>query len=723
MLTIASRQFQFGPHIFATHDQPNSPAAPFFLAGPQMYVVGWNNGTLAPIGAEHLVGNMGGIWVHPMKVGEGVTVAFSDDQGTVLNNQPATLTEGLSQLEWRYTSGPLRIYQTAFVAEDAPLFVIQLKLMNTAKTPFAGELLADFHLKLLGCWFGGLHTQGGEYWAEGAVVRGTDRAWRGRWGVVCGASLQPNQILIEPNQDGCCALFRYPLMLQPGEHQTIDLLVAGDNQHGDAGALATFQQWVGRSAELLADKRARLEQLALQQVQFYSPDPLLDRSFALAVANLHLLSTAYPSLPPYFLAGIPEYPQLFGCDTEYTIPGATAVGFASLARSSLQALAHYAQQACGRVPHEVTTNGRVFHPGNTQETPQFSIAVWDYLRWSGDLAFLREVYPLCREGVEEYMPALWGGHGQFYPIGDGMVERLGMGSRKLDSTCYLFQALEALEAMATVLGYERDAEHYRSWRTTLAEHFEHDWWLEDEQMYADSLHSDLRPQLDGHWTVMLPLQIGMANPERARRAMARIEAEWVNQWGLVHTRHKEELVWTLPTGLLALTAFRLQRPELGVKLLRNIGVTAEYGTLGTLKELIPIGLCFVQLWSAGLLIQGITEGLFGMQPRAHQQQVIFDPQLPAGWETATLRGVSVGEHRLDCTLQPMSATIAHRSGPNALEICYFLPAGAGPLAAASGVSEHTIAERRAIWARIMPGSQITINAESHQTQVAIVPVR
>src|SRR5256885_12572497 len=42
----------------------------------------------------------------------------------------------------------------------------------------------------------------------------------------------------------------------------------------------------------------------------------------------------------------------------------------------------------------------IFHPGNTQETPQFAAACYDYFRWTGDSAFLRQVYPLCKEGVD-----------------------------------------------------------------------------------------------------------------------------------------------------------------------------------------------------------------------------------------------------------------------------------------------------------------------------------
>jgi len=333
----------------------------------------------------------------------------------------------------------------------------------------------------------------------------------------------------------------------------------------------------------------------------------------------------------------------------------------------LPLLAAYGRRACGRIPHEVTTNGRVFNPGNIQETPQFAVACWDYLRWSGDTAFLEQVYPVCVEGLEHFGWTLAGGP---YPVGDGVVERLGMGACKLDSVCYLYQGLAALREMALALGRIDEAEQFAGHAERLAARFERDWWLAAEDLYADSLHLDGRPQLDGHWTVVIPLQTGLASEERARRSLARIEAEWVNEWGLVHTRGVDDRVWTLPTGLLALAAFRYGRPELGVRLLRNIGETARRGGLGMLKELIPAGLCFVQLWSAGLYMQGIVEGLLGVSPLAHRHEVTVAPQLPDGWNEVHLRGLPVGEHRLDLRARPDSLEVRHVAGSVPLTVRY-----------------------------------------------------
>ncbi|HEU4324499.1 MAG TPA: amylo-alpha-1,6-glucosidase [Roseiflexaceae bacterium] len=717
------RRFEYGPYHL-TAASGDSAAAPYFLAGSRMYVVGLGTGEIGPIGAEHLAGEMGGLWAHPVKVADGLTVELTDTGGAALPTGETELIERLSHVEWRWRAGDLAVRRRDFVAEDEAAFVALLTLRNESDRPQHGELRLHVWLKFLGCWFGGMESGSGEYWLENGAVLGFARNWQGRWGVACGMAEAPARCLFEPLPGGHRATLVCPFELAPGQSRAVEFLLAADHQEGHAGARRLFDRLSGNGEQLLHDKEARYHARIVQGVALETPDPAVDRAFALAKANLLLLSADYsPGLPPYFLAGIPEYPQLFGCDTEYSAPGAAAAGFASTTRSALLALAGYGRRACGRIPHEVTTNGRVFHPGNTQETPQFAQACWDYFRWTGDSVFLHEVYPLCCEGVDAYMPALWGGgpHSP-YPAGDGVVERHGMGSRKLDSTCYLFGALLSLRAMAEALERPEDAARYAVRAEELRTRFEQDWWLEEEGLYADSLHSDGRPQLDGHWTAVLPLGSGLAAPERARRALDRIEREWVNQWGLVHTRAREELVWTLPTGLLALTEFRHGRADTGLRLLQNIAETIAHGTLGAFKELIPIGLCFVQLWSAALYLQGMLEGLLGLAPLAHRHLLEIVPCLPAGWGRVRLAELALGQHLLSLDQTPQGLELLHLSGPQPLTLRYALPADAGPLhTAAPPEAAHLATEdsRRLLVCVVVPGGRAHIRTDPAATQLEL----
>ncbi|NJM07258.1 amylo-alpha-1,6-glucosidase [Candidatus Gracilibacteria bacterium] len=648
---------------YELHSATAAGAAPTVIAGSRLYVLGYGSGQLAPIGAEHLVGLMGGIWCHPLRVGDGVRLELLAADGEVLPMHQAVLSESPALLRWDWSTGDLAASRSDVVLPDEPALALDVRLRNNGNTPLSGTLQLDLPLRFDGAWMGGLHGGGARYWQHERLLLGEDGQQPG-WGLAFGSDLTPDEVTIAPGGGYTHTTLRYHFALAAAVEQRWQFLLAVEHAAGAAGALDRWQQIADRTLQTAdfgsAERSTRL--------QLISENAALDRDMALAVANLELLSANYPQVGRYFLAGLPEYPQLFGCDTTYSVPGALAAGFTTTTNAALQTLARYADRACGRVPHEITTNGRIFHPGNAQETPQFTIAVWDYLRWTGDMPTVRTLFPVCRDGMIELMPALCG-HDRLYPYGDGMVERMGMGSRKLDSACYYIAGLRALAELADALALP-DLVGYREHADDLHAAFERDWWMEDEGLYADSLHSDGRPQLDRHWTAVLPLQLNLAAPERAARVMQRIEDEFVNEWGLVHTVEREELVWTLPTGLLALAAFAAGRAERGLALANNIALTAQHGTLGTFKELIPQGLCFVQLWSAALYVQAIVEGLLGLAPDAARHILRVKPCLPESFAPVQLKELHIGEHRLNITVAPHNLRVEHLSGPQAMTVLY-----------------------------------------------------
>lgn len=661
-MDISRRQFIFGEHRL-TAAGPAAVDAPFILAGPRMYAIGRGSGAIGPIGAEHLAGEMGGIWAHPVKVADGLTLVLRDAAGAELPCSEGVFTESPAEVSWGCRAGDLLLSRRDRVLPGEPAYAALVTLANEGSATVAGTLEVTAHLKFLGCWFGGMASQGGSYAVAGALIHGHDETQPG-WGIALGAAVPPDDARVEPRERGAAVTLEYGYKLEPGATRVWMLLLCVSHVGGQAAAASTWHERIERAGSHFADDGDYLA--GLPRLRSAAGD--LEGDTAIAQANLRLLEADYPDLGPFFLAGLPEYPQLFGCDTAYTVPGAVAGGFAATSRSALNTLARYAERACGRVPHEITTNGRVFNPGNIQETPQLAIALWDYARWTGDLEFVARLFPICREGLLDYLPAI-GGPDPRYPMGDGMVERLGMGSRKLDSACYTIAGLRALADLAAALG-EPDGAAYAARADAFHADFERDWWLEGEGLYADSMHSDGRLQLDGHWTQVLPVQLGLAAPERAERVLARLEAEFVSEWGLMHTRGREELVWTLPTGLMALAAFQTGRAERGVELAARIALTARHGTLGTFKELIPEGLCFVQLWSAGLYLQAIFEGLLGLRPDAPAHALAVLPAMPAGHPPVTVRDLRVGAHRINIMISPRALELDHVAGPQALTVTY-----------------------------------------------------
>jgi glycogen debranching enzyme len=630
-----------------------TPTTPVFISGQRIYAITTIGGVRHPFGEWHLRDNMGGVWAHPLRILDGWALALEMD-GIVAPLDHAVCCDLFGAYITRhFTVGTLTLEWTEFAVDDQPHYYATLLARNDGAAPVNATVLLRAEADLRFCWFGGVAPAEPEMrvLSDGVAWRAAD-AYAGVTVTLVSASPAAWEI------SGRMAQARFPLIVQPGEALALQWRLAV--QRDDASPPGN----VLRAAVDALSSKIALYRTITSAIRLETPDQDINRCWQVARQNIHMLRADYrPALAPYLLAGLPEYPQLFGCDTTYSVPGVVAGGFADIAHSALEELGRYAWRACSRVPHEITTNGRVYHPGNIQETPQFAVACWDYVRWSGDLDFLERMYPICVEGLEHFSATL---EGRGYPIGDGVVEVPGMGACKLDVVCYLYQALTTLRDMALTLGRPGDAVRFAGYAGELAARFESDWWIEQEGMYADSLHLNGQPQFDGHWTVLLPVLTGIAAPERAQRVLHRIVREWVNEWGMVHTRSADMRVWTLPTGLLALAVFRHGDADTGIQLLRNIGATARYGTLGTLKELIPQGLCFIQLWSAALFVQGITEGVFGLTPQAQRRELVIEPRLPSGWSGATLHGLRVGDQTLELHVTPEYAEIRLLKGDTPL---------------------------------------------------------
>jgi len=638
----------------------------FFLSGKKLYEIASQSGDYPPLGwrrpgflvgkrlaetgeeerppaAAHLLQEMGGVWAHPIKGIENLYFSVSTEERTWMLRDSDKFVNHLAYADLYFKLDDIQVVRRDFVVEDVPAFFNLVRIVNRGKHSRNLKLNLTVTVNTIPSWFSGWPRGEDKLFYDNGRVVAYDSLWTNRWGLVFGTIERP-----ESHQFGKYGLLAtctltYRVDLDAGQEREFPFLYVIEHERGYPQAIQVFDTIIGKSKELLDDKVAYYDGQVFDGVKFGCSDQWFTEAFYLAKANLVML-TAEPSpyLGRYLFAGVPEYVQFFGTDTAYSIPGLMAAGYGELAREALMGLAQFGRQHCGRIPHEVTTNGRIFHPGNTQETPQFAIAAWNYFKWSGDRVFLEDVYPICQEGVLSYVPAHWDLDLDYYPDGNAMVERLGMGSEKLDSICYFCEAIYCLAEMAGVLHRPQEREAHLNLADSLREAINADWWMEDQELYADSLKDDHAPQLDGHWTVAVPMETRLAPWDRAIRSLDKIEKEWVNEWGMVHTRVKEEFVWTLPTGVLATAEFNYGRPEMGIRLTRDISETLKYGTLGSYKELIPEGLSFFQLWSPAMFLKGAVEGVFGLECRADEDRLNIFPRLSKDWTYANIEGLTMG---------------------------------------------------------------------------------
>lgn len=618
----------------------------FFLSGKRMYEIGAMSGDYPQIG-WHIPDQMGGVWAHPIKVMDGFYFEIEDNDGVIW---PLTdchdFSHAFAYTDFKFERDELEVERRDFVVEDEPALFSLISLKNEGEEKEI-KLRFSGHVHIMPSWFSLLPDGSDELIYDRGRIVGYDSRMRDKWAVVFGGVILPDDHKIEGN----IGLLEYPIRLGEGEEVELSFLIVAEHQEGYKAALERFDRLIARGRELFEEKTKYYNGKIFNGVKFDCSDPSFVAAYYCAKANLVMLSADIsPYIGRYLFAGIPEYVQLFGCDTAYSIPGVVSVGFSDIAKSALECLAEVGRRQGGEISHEVSTSGRVYNPGNIQETPQFVMACWDYFKWTGDRAFLEKIYPLCKEGIFGYVLEFCDVDKDYYPEGSAMVERPGMGPEKVDSACYLYKAILLMSGMAEALDKEGEAAEYKGLAEDIKVRFNRDWWIEEESLFADSLLGDNSPKLDGHWTVAVPMETGIADHEKGLRALERIEREWVNERGMVHTKDVDNRVWTLPTGVLAMAEFDYGNAKMGTRLLKNIAQTIEYGMLGAYEELIPQGGCFMQLWSSAIFLKGIMEGVLGLEPLAHQDSIGLSPKLPEGWEFVKAEGLRMGEHQVDISL-------------------------------------------------------------------------
>ena len=690
LLAEVTQELDFG-ELHQT--RPGSPDTPFATAGRRLYVIGDVDGgfrprsnpyDLAAFGGpradDPLGGELGGVWAQPVKALDGYAFAIEVNGERWPLLDASRFIQTFADVQFNFQTGSLKATRRDFVPQDRPALFTTLALQNTENEPLDVRLTFSAYFDLEDAWLTSLadrRNTGETVRVDGERLVAQAESAPDAWAVAVGGENPPEQAQVTSEANGQrVGQLEYTAHLEPSASQSWTFAVVVETESGPEVALQHLNEWLPQHEALLAEKQSLYGALLAAGPRFHSPDADFDAAFDIARANAQMLEAESPALGRYFYAGLETFPYWFSNDLAYGAGGLTLAGFGATVAAHLRTGATQAVEYGGQVPHQLSPAGSLIAAGNVQETPQFVSAAWDYYRWTGDSAFLADVYPVAVEGLFEYNLDRADRDDDGYPEGAGMVERTGMGPEKLDAACYLWEALGDLAQMAEVLGDADTAGRAQAAADALQASFDADWWLPDDEVYADSLlrYKD-KPRHDGHWTVAVPLEVGIAPAERGRLSLARIQRDYLNEWGLVHTRGDDERVWTLPTATLSRGAYHYGDPEMGLEMLQHLAQTLDHGSIGMFHELIPEGFSFLQLWSGATFVRGVVEDLMGIAVRADLHAVTLAPQLAAAWDFAELENLRFGEHTVTVRATHTGVTMTHTSGPVPLSITCRRPDG------------------------------------------------
>jgi len=438
----------------------------------------------------------------------------------------------------------------------------------------------------------------------------------------------------------------------------------------NAGIAASYKAHAERYKKLLAGATS-----------IETPDKALNEAFQWAVVSMEQLrARAYKSDELALVAGYdssgdserPGFGWFFGRDSLYSIYAIDGYGDFSIAKSELEFLIRR-QRADGKIMHEYSQTAPLvdwqatpYEYAAADSTPLFLMAVEDYVRSSGDVGFLTA----NRAAIEkawafETDPAHDTDHDGIYDNsqGTGWVENWpgAMPHQEIYLALLDQQASAALGKIEKQLGDMEASTAAERRAAQVAATIEREYYDKDKGCYAFSHNMD--GSQDRTTNVYAALawwdpdgKPVLAHGDECLRQMA--EHTMNTDWGLRDISNEEKIydgtsyhygsVWPLFTGWAALAEYRGGQPLAGYQMLmenanltwaQDLGADTEWLS-GDFYTPMPSSTSH-QLWSSAMVITPTLRGLFGISIDAQAKTITVNPHLPAGWEHAEVKRLSL----------------------------------------------------------------------------------
>lgn len=690
-------------------------------ANSRVYLVGSQDGGFPRLG-WHTAGEMSGLWLHPIKLADGFWLEVQDScSGRV---------EWLSECS-SYTSGPFWGRHTydhvldglsAERIEFAPLDLGGVAVRYTFKDDDAAQRQSEavrlnlrFVVKahLIPVW-GSKLLGSEEVGCQGSYLRGTDIAVVSAThlkGIVVAGIDRPvtscsfaSELLTPENtgDGGYYGEILTEIELPTGGETSIWLFIAGSCECLEE-AIETLESMRCNRSTLFEDRAENVEK-RMSQCTLTVPDPILREAFDYGKLSVEFLERDVPGVGSGICAGIPEYPWWFGCDSCFSVPGLLVSGRGDLAKSTMRLLAEAAERDNnhGRIPHEVVTDGTIANKGNAQETPQFVATVREVWKWTGDDAFLSELYRPCKRGFDWLLSDM-DDDGDLFPEGYGIAEVAHLDLEMIDTAVHTLRAARSLVDMAGYLGDVdmewRASEVASTLSKTICERF----WLEEEGRFGDviarpsqmlerigkikrsgehnsafmdrltqaeTLCREASDDSERAWSFGLCLALVLLLDEtvpidRRIRQIELFESPlYTGEYGIRMSESKDAAAMTISTGQMVMAEFMAGRPEKAVEYIHKIHRTTDLRFPGYPSEYSPDKGCFVQAWTNYGVVYAVIGGLFGIDPHVPRGTLTVRPCLPRDWDLAVVRRLPVGDRLLDVEVRREASGLQTRLSPS-----------------------------------------------------------
>jgi glycogen debranching enzyme len=384
-------------------------------------------------------------------------------------------------------------------------------------------------------------------------------------------------------------------------------------------------------------------------------------------------------------AGLPWFNNYWGRDSFISLPGATyVIGNFADARDVLRSYAAFQERDTtnsnfGRIPNLATPQSVIYNTADG--APWFVRSLNEYLRYSGDTAFAREMYPVVARSIEGTIRH----HSD--PLGflthadaESWMDAVGpngpwspRGNRANDVQALWAEQLTAGIGFAETYGDSTAAVRWRTVRDALNQNFARYFVDTTNALIYDHLKSDGTPSAELRPNQLFTLDMPL--PEAVRTSVVKtVLSGLVFEHGTAtlaqndsnfHPHHEfppyyvkdaayhNGTVWTWLNGIAVRSAVRYDLQNIVFPMTMNsVHQILRRGTVGALSELLDahprkkstgdgfdeprLSGTYSQAWSFAEFIRSIYQEYFGITVDVAQRSIRIAPKLPSTLNSFTV---------------------------------------------------------------------------------------
>jgi len=627
-----------------------------------------------------LLGNESGRfegWVYPLKLFRDLHLTFHvGDRALPAESLARTLTVRPESASIVYAGDSFRVLETLCAPVQEPGAVIVLEIESDEPVEVEAAFTADFQLE----WPAAL---GGTYVGfdpgQRAFVFGEESR---KYGALLGSPTATNAHVAYETNYSSSEESSFRLGITPkGKERKILVMAASVN--GLAEAEKSYQRLASSYSNLIEQSASDYREYLDKTVSLELPDRSLQQAYDWARVSTVQGLVSNPYLGTGLVAGYrtsgvsqrPGFAWFFGRDSFWTSFALNSEGDFSTSRVALDFVSKF-QREDGKVPHEISQSANLVpwfkdfpYPwASADATPLFILAMDDYARQSGDLAFVREKWDNLWRAYQ-FLKSTYDSQGfaQNMGIGHGWVE----GGPLLPVKNEYYQAglgvaaVGALADLAGLVGKEDISQQLRSDFDKAKPALDHAFWAPEASIYAFALKQDNQPVNEASVLATVPMWFGLPDSAHANTMITRLaDADQQTDWGMRIISSQSPVysgsgyhfgsVWPLFTGWAAVGEYRYHRALAAYSNLRANALLFGAGALGHFSEVLSGDYNDSlstssphQIWSAAMVISPILRGMFGLETDAQKHQVTFNPHTPADWSSFAIHNIQMGEMQLD----------------------------------------------------------------------------